>query len=536
MTDIASVLTRNIQDTPSAQAPSKHGGDGDQDQFSQALNAAGGSAQKQSGKDSGKDDTDTTATKATTDADDDKQQAPQDKSATAGSALASAYRKLAALAQGQVAPAAAANDATTQAAGMDTTATADTVTVDTDDTAAQAALADAAGKAAAEAETPLAALLALKAAVQGSAATTNAKDKDEDETDAAADGATDRATSGDAAADASAGLKAADLLQMLAAGPLAAVAAASQQAIPVKTAETGKTAGNSGTAVADIAGLMTANADTSAADSAFGIDDTAQATDVTDDTQVFRLQKIGAVAQSVDIALKSDADGKADVSTDATTQVTPDTVNILDSRRFLGLAQTGNTGMLVAAMTGDKDWAGAMSASASINLLDDGLAPTSNVVHTLKLQLNPDNLGTVTASMRLVGDELSIHLTVHNSAAYRELTSGSSSLVDGLRSQGFSVDNITVSIASSSDGTSSNSNNNSGAQSGSGQQSSTQTGQQGQQQQNQQAWQRGAGDGTGGQQQGRWSNSNGSSQTEGRNEGVGEAVAGSSTASGSVYL
>lgn len=530
MTDIASVLTRSVQDTQSAPVSSKQNGDGDQDQFSQALNQAGGSAQKQSGKGNGQDDTSTASDSQSTSADD-AQTTTQDKSQTATSTLTSAYKKLAALTQGQLPSNTAAGDASPQALAGQTTVTTDAqvVTDATPNAGTQVVASDAAATAdetAVVADDPLAALLALKAAAQSSTAATGAKDKD-------ADDKTDAEAADTPAAGADAAGKAADLLQMLTAGSLAAAGQA-QQAVSTKAGDAIQPSTDGGTAVSDIAGLVAGKSDTQVGDAALAVDADGQSAATTDDTQLFRLQKAGAVAQSVDVALKTGADGKTETSTDPSVQTTPDTVSILDSRRFLGLAQTGNTGMLVAAMSGDKDWAGAMSGASSINLLDDGLAPTSNVVHTLKLQLNPDNLGTVTASMRLVGDDLSIHLTVHNSAAYRELTSGSSSIVDGLRSQGFSVDNISVSIASSSDGTSSNSNNsNSGTQNGSSQQQSAQAGQQGQQQ-NQQAWQRGTGDGNSGQQ-GRWTNSNGS-QTEGRNEGVGEAVAGNSAASGSVYL
>jgi chemotaxis protein MotD len=532
MTDIVGVLTRSVQDTPSAPVASKQNGDGDQDHFSRALDAAGGSAQKQPGKNKTDDDGDTKQAQSADAADDGK--APlQDKPKASAGAFTSAYSKLAALTQDQLvangAGAAAAQDPATAAAATTadaavttdeaTTGSAMAVMPQTDETTVETAVAE---------DNPLAALLALKTSGQATTATAT-KGKDGDDAEDAGDAA-------DTSESAAAGLKATDLLQMLAAGPLAAAAAAqAQQPVAAKTGDTAQVQTTSAAnTVADIAGLVAKNADAQADTVSLATDTMAQPADVPDDTQLFRLQKTGA-AQSVDIALKTASDGTAETSTDKPAQVTPDVVEVLDSRRFLGLAQTGNTGMLVAAMSGDKDWAGAMSGASSINLLDDGLAPTNNVVHTLKLQLNPDNLGTVTASMRLVGDNLSIHLTVHNSAAYRELTSGSSSMIEGLRSQGFSVDNISVSIASSSDGASSNANgNNSGTQNGSGQQQSASMGQQGQQQ-NQQAWQqRGTGDGNG-QQQGRWTGGNGS-QTEGRNEGVGEAVAGNSAASGSVYL
>jgi chemotaxis protein MotD len=82
-------------------------------------------------------------------------------------------------------------------------------------------------------------------------------------------------------------------------------------------------------------------------------------------------------------------------------------------------------------------------------------ASTGKVVNTLKIELNPNDLGHVTATMRMVGEELNIHLTVESSKAYRQLMHDSSTMLDNLKSQGYSVDQITVSIASGSSSTSS---------------------------------------------------------------------------------
>jgi chemotaxis protein MotD len=124
-----------------------------------------------------------------------------------------------------------------------------------------------------------------------------------------------------------------------------------------------------------------------------------------------------------------------------------ETVTVLDSRRFLGLAP--NASALTSALSGDKEWAAAMQPSAATqNILAQN--STGQVVNTLKLQMNPHDLGSVTAMLRLQGEQLSVHLTVENRAAYRQLADDSSGILDALRAQGFAVEQVTISISPSS--------------------------------------------------------------------------------------
>src|SRR5690606_20282631 len=75
-------------------------------------------------------------------------------------------------------------------------------------------------------------------------------------------------------------------------------------------------------------------------------------------------------------------------------------------------------------------------------------AKAGKVMNTLKIQMSPVELGTVTATLRLSGDALSVHLTVENGAAYRKLSEDHSDILKTLRSQGYAVDSIQISIAS----------------------------------------------------------------------------------------
>jgi chemotaxis protein MotD len=137
-------------------------------------------------------------------------------------------------------------------------------------------------------------------------------------------------------------------------------------------------------------------------------------------------------------------------------------VTVTDSRRYVGLAPSTNAMSLATTFGKDPDWSAAMDPSAKLS--NEALyASTGKVVNTLKIELSPGDLGHVTATMRMVGEELSIHLTVENSKAYKQITSDSSSMLDNLKAHGYSVDQITVSIASSSSSTSSDKGNDSSA-------------------------------------------------------------------------
>ena len=65
--------------------------------------------------------------------------------------------------------------------------------------------------------------------------------------------------------------------------------------------------------------------------------------------------------------------------------------------------------------------------------------------------MNPHDLGTVTATLRLIGDELHVHLTVETRAAYRQLSEDSKGMLDALKAHGFSVDQLTINISSTAD-------------------------------------------------------------------------------------
>ncbi|MEP6563798.1 MAG: flagellar hook-length control protein FliK [Mesorhizobium sp.] len=83
----------------------------------------------------------------------------------------------------------------------------------------------------------------------------------------------------------------------------------------------------------------------------------------------------------------------------------------------------------------------ALSASSTASQTASSVAvPT----HVLKIELHPAELGIVTASMRLAGEQLSIELKPETHEAYRRLTNDSEAIVKSLRGLGFDVDKVTI--------------------------------------------------------------------------------------------
>lgn len=162
--------------------------------------------------------------------------------------------------------------------------------------------------------------------------------------------------------------------------------------------------------------------------------------------RTFRFEASKGSRQSMDMIVGEGRGERTAEFRSASAGGTAETVAVLDSRRFLGLSP--NASALTSALSGDKEWAAAMQgSSATENVTTQN--QTGGVVHTLKLQMTPHALGSVTATLKLHGEELSVHLTVETRAAYRQLSDDSSGIVDALRSQGFAVDQVTLSIAPS---------------------------------------------------------------------------------------
>ncbi len=153
-------------------------------------------------------------------------------------------------------------------------------------------------------------------------------------------------------------------------------------------------------------------------------------------------------------------DGRVEFDARESSGKATETITVLDSRRFIGLAPSSNASALTGLIANDSEWVSAMQPGSSLSN-EAAQSSTGKVVHTLKLHMTPIELGSVTMSLRLAGDELAVHMTVENVAAYKKLQQDSKSILEGLKAQGLTVDNITISIASSdkSDQTGTQANN-----------------------------------------------------------------------------
>ena len=121
-----------------------------------------------------------------------------------------------------------------------------------------------------------------------------------------------------------------------------------------------------------------------------------------------------------------------------------ETVNVLESRRYLGFSLDANTSNLASAIKGDTSWTQALQAAADFYDRD-----TVKEVNTLKLQLNPDKLGSMVASLALKGDELVVQVQVETAEAYRHLNADKDHIVKALQGHGFSIDQVTVQLSPS---------------------------------------------------------------------------------------
>ncbi|VVT32183.1 flagellar hook-length control protein FliK [Rhizobium sp. EC-SD404] len=116
---------------------------------------------------------------------------------------------------------------------------------------------------------------------------------------------------------------------------------------------------------------------------------------------------------------------------------------ILESRKFLGVAagQTSTAG-IISTVTENGEWNAMLRdvASTSATTLDTA----RNASNTLKIQLNPVELGTVTATFRMSGGHLTIELKVETIEAYRQLSDDQSGLAKALKAQGIDAQNVVV--------------------------------------------------------------------------------------------
>ncbi|MCB1417122.1 MAG: flagellar hook-length control protein FliK, partial [Nitratireductor sp.] len=121
-------------------------------------------------------------------------------------------------------------------------------------------------------------------------------------------------------------------------------------------------------------------------------------------------------------------------------------VEVIESRRFMP-AQTmsANAQLLTRSLVEAGSTAlSAQRAAPAQPPAQAGPQQSGQTLHTLKLHLNPVSLGSVTAVLKLSGEDLSVEIKVQTAEAYRQIRQDNESIIKALRGQGFGVEQITV--------------------------------------------------------------------------------------------
>ncbi len=205
--------------------------------------------------------------------------------------------------------------------------------------------------------------------------------------------------------------------------------------------------GEKGAAKAEIA--LTAKADgkaTANVDAAL-LADTAEAEDMpeSETDQLFRLIRADGKGRDLDMSISGTGERTSVRDASQTAAAKAETVTVLDSRRYIGLAPTSNAGAVTTAIAQDPNWAASLSSTGGLSHSEE--AVTGKVVNTLKIQMKPIDLGNVTATLRLHGDALVVSLQVETGEAYRQLSDDQDAIVKALRGHGFAVDQVSVQLS-----------------------------------------------------------------------------------------
>lgn len=120
-------------------------------------------------------------------------------------------------------------------------------------------------------------------------------------------------------------------------------------------------------------------------------------------------------------------------------------IEVIESRRFMPAQNlSSNAQMLTRTLAEAGTNALAAQRAAPAQPLAQGAPQAGQTLHTLKLQLNPVSLGSVTAVLKLSGEDLSVEIKVQTAEAYRQLKEDNQSILKALRGQGFGVEQISV--------------------------------------------------------------------------------------------
>ncbi len=166
-----------------------------------------------------------------------------------------------------------------------------------------------------------------------------------------------------------------------------------------------------------------------------------------DSSRTFRFSRSDGRGQAMDMTISGGRGERSEVTARSAGTGQAETVTVLEARRYLGFEAAANSASVVSNLSSDPEWKAALQPSSALSNAA-AWTSTGKVVNTLKIQMNPIELGLVTATMRLRGEELTVELTVETRAAYQQLADDQRKIVEALRAQGFAVDQVTIALAS----------------------------------------------------------------------------------------
>ncbi|ACP24089.1 chemotaxis protein motility protein D [Sinorhizobium fredii NGR234] len=159
--------------------------------------------------------------------------------------------------------------------------------------------------------------------------------------------------------------------------------------------------------------------------------------------RLFRFARADGKGQAVSMSISADGEATAVENGRPTANAKAEAVTVLEARRYLGVAMNTNSAAVTGAIAGDGAWAQALQSSA-LSTQPEASSLAGKTLNTLKIQMHPIELGTVTATLRLKDDELQVDLKVETGEAFRQLRDDQSEMVKALRAQGFAVDQVNV--------------------------------------------------------------------------------------------
>lgn len=143
-------------------------------------------------------------------------------------------------------------------------------------------------------------------------------------------------------------------------------------------------------------------------------------------------------------------------------------VEVVESRRFMATQAMGGNAQMLARSLADAGQSAqrTQSAASAQSAAIPGQPQSGQMVHTLKLQLHPISLGSVTAVLKLSGEELTVDIKVQTAEAYRQLSDDNQAILKALRGQGFGVEQINIQHVAGPDRGSNQTQQQAGAQGG----------------------------------------------------------------------